>query len=490
VLITLISFLTHYFAYFAWGALNVVAGFQTLRRRWPRPLIRRWWSAQAVLIVLYLPWVIFTLPITSTYVEAWIEPATPWNMLWRDLTAFSLGYSSPLNAQGLSADPASAGGVPWLAGLFAALAVASIALGWLDRTARPSLILTLTLMGAPLAAIYLASFHRPIFDEKLTIFLLPLYLVLLSLGIVKLAERRRWAGGLAGLAAVAIMGLANYQYLSDESLAKSPAWREMMHFVHEKAQPGDLLIYDFPDPAIVHYNAGRLPIALIPDSAGLGADQIGAQVKGAIAGRTRVWLVPLVRPWWDARGDTITWLERHADRLDQRFFRGAHVSLYLTPAGWQSAMRSQPVEFAQGLRLQGYRLAVGSTLGVAGSVQPDQPAIVSPGDTLGVSLYWQADGPTAVPYTVFTHLVGADGQLYGQWDNPPVRGTYPTTDWLPGEQVVDQYEIAVSPAAPPGEYRLLVGLYDPSTSARLPMLNDDGQPEGDHVALEQAILVR
>jgi hypothetical protein len=448
-----------------------------------------WWSTQAALIVLYLPWVIFTLPITSTYVEAWIEPAPPWAMLWRDLTAFSVGYSSPLNAQGLSVDPVSAGGVPWLAGFFAALAIAGIVLGWLDRAERPGLILTLTLIGVPLAAIYLASFHRPIFDEKLTIFLLPLYLVLLSLGIVKLAERRRWAGGLAGLAAVAIMGFANYQYFSDESLAKSPAWREMMHFVHDKAQPGDLLIYDFPDPAILHYNAGRLPIALIPDSAGLGADQVAAQLEGAIAGRTRAWLVPLVRPWWDARGDTITQLERHADRLDQRFFRGAHVSLYLTPDGWQSAMRPQPVEFAQGLRLRGYRLAVGATLVVAPETPVLAPATVSPGDTLRVSLYWHADGPTAVPYTVFTHLVGPDGQLYGQWDNPPVRGTYPTTDWLPGEWVVDQYEIAVSPAAPPGEYRLLVGLYDPGTGARLPVLNDDGQPEGDHAQLEEVIRV-
>jgi hypothetical protein len=145
-------------------------------------------------------------------------------------------------------------------------------------------------------------------------------------------------------------------------------------------------------------------------------------------------------------------------------------------------MTPQPVTFDKGVRLRGFRLSGGD------DVAPN--LMLSAGDALHLSLYWQADAPTDVPYTVFTHLVGPDGQLYGQWDNPPVWGTYPTTDWLPGENVVDRYEIPVNPDAPPGNYRLLVGVYDPSTGARLPVIDDLGEPVGDHIRLEQEITIR
>lgn len=482
ILTALLSFLTHYFAYFAWGALNVVAVIQSLRRRWSLRLIRRWWSAQAILIVLYLPWFILTWPVNSSYVEPWIQQTTPWHMLWRDLVAFSLGYASPLPTEDLNGQLASAGIIALLVGFYAALFGLGIALGWRQVRRRPGLSLALVLIFVPMAAIYLASFHRPIFDEKLTIFILPLFLLVVSLGVASLAEKWRWAGGLAGLAVVTIMSFANYQYFSDLQFAKSPAWHEMFDYIHQKAQAGDLLVYNFPEPAVLYYNNAKLPVELIPNGAKLETAEINAQIETAIAPYRRVWLVPLVRPWWDTRGEVVIWLDRHGDRLDQRFFRGVHTSLHLTPAGWRSRMTRQPTTFAEGLHLQGFRLGRGE----------DQmgPTSLSPGDVLALSLYWRAEGPTQQPLTVFTHLLGPDGQLYGQWDNPPVRGTYPTTDWLPGEEVVDQYEIPVNPAAPPGEYRVMVGLYDPSTGIRLPVLASDGQVAGDSVTLSRAVAIK
>jgi uncharacterized membrane protein len=507
VLVALFSFLTHYFAYFTWGALNVAAIVGTLRRRWSWQLIRRWWSAQTLLMILYLPWVVFTMPITSTYVEPWIEQVTPWEILWRDLVAFSLGYTSPFPLGDLGGHPTSAVVTPWLAGFFAVIFTVGIVLGWTRPTYRPGLVITLSLTFVPLAVIYFASFHRPIFDEKLTIFLLPLYLVLLSLGIVELARRWRWIGCLVGLAAFLIMSFANYQYFANEDLAKSPAWREMFGYIHQKAQPGDLLVYNFPEPSLLYYNNERLPTALIPDSPKLSADEISAQLEQAIAGYTHIWLVPLVRPWWDARGDVLTWLDRHADRVDQRFFRGVHLNLYLTPSAWQAAMTPQPATFADGIRLHGFRLSgdrvpsTGWAASAGWAASPWEKAgtrrrkgsnklMLLPGDTLYLSLYWQASSPTDTPYTVFTHLVGPDCQLYGQWDNAPVRGTYPPTDWSPGESVVDQYEIPVSASPPPGDYHLLIGLYDPVTGIRLSVLDNSGKPEDDHVRLEQEIIVQ
>jgi hypothetical protein len=70
-------------------------------------------------------------------------------------------------------------------------------------------------------------------------------------------------------------------------------------------------------------------------------------------------------------------------------------------------------------------------------------------------------------YHVFTHLLSGDGQLRAQKDNPPVHGSYPTTRWVPGEIVIDGYQIPIPSDAPVGAYDLVVGMYDLLTLERL-----------------------
>ena len=101
------------------------------------------------------------------------------------------------------------------------------------------------------------------------------------------------------------------------------------------------------------------------------------------------------------------------------------------------------------------------------------------GVTAQVVLYWQAHALVAQPYTVFVHLVGPDGQLHDQADGPPQGGRHPTTHWLPGEVVADPRRLVLPADAPPGTYRVLVGLYDPVTMERLPVTTAGGEPLAD-----------
>lgn len=86
-----------------------------------------------------------------------------------------------------------------------------------------------------------------------------------------------------------------------------------------------------------------------------------------------------------------------------------------------------------------------------------------------VTLYWQADGRVSNAYTVFTHLVAADGQLAAQQDGMPVHNTWPTTCWRPGEVVADSYTIILDANITPGAYQLFTGLYHPESGERLPV---------------------
>jgi hypothetical protein len=101
---------------------------------------------------------------------------------------------------------------------------------------------------------------------------------------------------------------------------------------------------------------------------------------------------------------------------------------------------------------------------------------VGPGGTLHLTLYWQALAKMETSYTVFVHLIDAQNRTWGQKDNPPVKGAYPTTSWLPGEVVSDEYEIVVDATAPAGGYQIEVGMYDLATMLRLPAFDEHGNP--------------
>jgi hypothetical protein len=100
---------------------------------------------------------------------------------------------------------------------------------------------------------------------------------------------------------------------------------------------------------------------------------------------------------------------------------------------------------------------------------------VKPGEPVSLALYWKAILPPSIDYTVFTQLIGPDGQVWGQQDNQPQGGRYPTTAWTVDDRVVDRYDLATVEDAPAGTYRLLVGLYDLSTGERLAAIDENGQ---------------
>ncbi|MBN1877393.1 MAG: glycosyltransferase family 39 protein [Anaerolineae bacterium] len=155
--------------------------------------------------------------------------------------------------------------------------------------------------------------------------------------------------------------------------------------------------------------------------------------------------------------------------------------LRVSPTGMPSYFPRQPgnpavaiplqVTFEQDIRLVGY------------VAEPEQ---TTPGETVDLILYWQAGTRPDLPYTVFAHLIDADGILRAQNDSMPAANTLPTSCWLPGEVVEDHRSIAIPADAPPGAYTASVGLYYLPTLIRLP-ITDGG--EGDFFRLPFTITI-
>ena len=102
---------------------------------------------------------------------------------------------------------------------------------------------------------------------------------------------------------------------------------------------------------------------------------------------------------------------------------------------------------------------------------------------LTVTLYWQTEQLMGYDYTVFVHLLNAQGQLLAQHDGQPWWDeSIPTTTWLPGETLRDRHTLTLPPTLPPGPYTLRVGVYYWQTLERLPV-RQNGLPVGDMVEL-------
>jgi 4-amino-4-deoxy-L-arabinose transferase-like glycosyltransferase len=114
---------------------------------------------------------------------------------------------------------------------------------------------------------------------------------------------------------------------------------------------------------------------------------------------------------------------------------------------------------------------------------------VEPGDTVDVTLYWQALARADRDYTVFVHLLSDVGTMVAQCDTYPGLGRYPTTSWERGVAFADTYEVHVPETAyAPDTGYLQVGLYladgprltttDGRDAVRLTSIEIEGRADG------------
>jgi len=126
----------------------------------------------------------------------------------------------------------------------------------------------------------------------------------------------------------------------------------------------------------------------------------------------------------------------------------------------------QDVRFGDVLRLRGYRL---------------ERQTVHPGDSVALTVYWQAMEKPPQMYAVFNHLRMPDNTPLWHGDSWPQAGLYTTEHWRKNEVVAEAYTIVIPEDAPPGDYPLYTGVYNPFNGERLPavtsrserLLNDE-----------------
>jgi 4-amino-4-deoxy-L-arabinose transferase-like glycosyltransferase len=100
--------------------------------------------------------------------------------------------------------------------------------------------------------------------------------------------------------------------------------------------------------------------------------------------------------------------------------------------------------------------------------------------TLTYRLHWQVLKQPAEDFTVFAHLLDANGRLIGQGDSQPFDGDYPTSWWRAGETFVEERTLPLTTGSLPAGAKLGIGLYRLADGSRLPVIDAAGQamPDG------------
>lgn len=150
----------------------------------------------------------------------------------------------------------------------------------------------------------------------------------------------------------------------------------------------------------------------------------------------------------------------------------AEMTLNLRAHQFEAPPIAQPLaaQFGEHIRLLGYDLSDGP---------------YRPGESLQLTLIWQAIETPQENWTVFNHVLDATGQLQGQFDSPPVGEAWLTASWLPGEVVVETRDVPIWETAENGRYTLAVGLYRPSDGMRLPVTVDGVPQPNDQLILTE-----
>jgi 4-amino-4-deoxy-L-arabinose transferase-like glycosyltransferase len=451
--VTLLAMHTHYYAAFAIAAQGLYVLLCHRRR------LLAWLGAQLVVAAGFLPWLFIHYRLLAGQTVNHTDR----------LSLSNLGFILSQAAIGFTVGATFPADWAWLGWLFVALALAALAALLARRATREAGALLGLWLLVPVPFVWAFDVLLQHFGERFVSMSLPPLVLLLGWGISRVPLRRVGPALLAGAYVLASL-VALHGWYFDPSFLKS-RYGEMMALISRQAQPGDALLLDGSEQAILFhiYHPLNLDGQFISPDSVLTAAAADRDFPALVAGHARAWLVLFGAPAvYDPEHRAEAWLAEHGYKAFYASYPGSNVTLYVLGSS-NPPLQSVDLQFTNGPRLIGYSFV---------------PPVARPGDTLLVTLQWQTSAHMSVDYTVFTQLWDSAGQVSAQLDSQPASGTRPTSGWKSGDVVLDRKALLLPPDLPPGDYTLQVGLYDLGTLQRLTLTQPGSAQDGaDHVEL-------
>ncbi len=237
--------------------------------------------------------------------------------------------------------------------------------------------------------------------------------------------------------------------------------------------PGEsALVVNFPSwlrPADYTYRIGTEGISFLPAySDVVDLTEINARTAPDAVNLT---FTNLWQPWrYEQRfyAEPVGW-----DRLLSAVRAADHVYLFRFDADGAHFYAAGRVSHAEAADSSGCLARFGAR------VQIDAARVWQEERRLVIALDWTANAPPKADWTVFVHLYDAEGKLVAQHDGYPLLGLMPLWAWAPGEHVHDLRYVDLPPDLPPGGYRVVTGVYDAGSGARVDAVDAAGEVFSD-----------
>ncbi|MDF1515020.1 MAG: hypothetical protein P1S60_14510, partial [Anaerolineae bacterium] len=119
----------------------------------------------------------------------------------------------------------------------------------------------------------------------------------------------------------------------------------------------------------------------------------------------------------------------------------------------------------------------------------DFPPTAAPGQSIDVTLHWQARTVPEQQLVVFVHLWQENtAQPLAQDDSMPNRGWFPTDVWQKGVRIPDVHTLRLPESLAAGRYMLWTGIYRSTDSTRLRAVGADGSFSHNLVPIGQIVI--
>ena len=407
-----------------------------------RMVLKRALRAWVIIGVLIIPVVIeaYGLLFISNY-QGNAQPGEATALFYRFVPTLWFGFNN----------------IPTLAGVVFVLALVAGLIVLARRDVRTGWLLG-TWIFIPSILLLLVSNWSDFFRPRYIVTITPALLIATTAVIALIAGRWRsnrlcrYGLPLLAVAVIAISTVEIWDYYYNDP-PKAVDLPGLTAYLQARMQPGDVLVFGSPDPALEYYFTGPGALFFIP----LESSVSKRDFDHLLESYDGIFLFTGERT-----GEAHRYLQANAQPIAGDSYPGL---VQFRPWSVNAREINEPlaITFGDIALLRGYSL-----LGDDDSGQV-------------IMLYWEALEQTFAEYHVLVHLVSATGNA----DTPPLAvfdhgiadTTISTTAWQPGTLYRDPVPLTLN--LPAGEYSLRVGLYESASGERLPIIDTRGEVQAD-----------
>ncbi|OQY48499.1 MAG: hypothetical protein B6242_02200 [Anaerolineaceae bacterium 4572_78] len=408
-------------------------------------LLWQWFVVQCIPLIFYMPW----LPTAYRQITTWpslMKEATSFEIAWTIIRYLSFGVSSEVVHYG------------WVI-FFVVLIILGLDLkGFKSISGLSKKGLIILWLFLPISITFIL--FRPAYLKFLLV-ASPAFCILMGLGLIRgrnflVGEGIRvWRDKACFV--IILIAIPSFQSLSATYFNpkfQRDNYRGISKFIGAIATHDDAIIIHAPgqQEVISYYYHGNTPIYPLPRTRPINPNETITELELITSKTNRIYGIYWATQEADPDGIIEGWLHQHAFKASDVWFGNVRLVSYAV-SGEHNTLPpiSVDVRFGKIISLINY------------TISPDELSI---GNILQVGLTWQTDDNITENYTVFIQLLNNANQLIGQRDALPLT---PTQQWQPHQLYPDRHGIYIEPGTPPGDYRLIMGLYSVATGNRLPV---------------------